>query len=139
MAAYFLSLGGTSLGPGASEFFSSGLTHTALTVSSIGCLLSSIMVDNTMNAAITYIQFFNDVIANVTVGATTPTFSIPVKGSDILNIPFPLYGLDFGKGLVIAATTTVAGSTAPATAPLNITLNIYGNINTPITLAVDNT
>lgn len=69
------------------------------------------------NSAVAYIQLFNAAAAgDVTVGTTAPDAVISVKATDraALAAAVALYGFD--KGLVIAATTTPDGNTAPTTA-----------------------
>lgn len=66
-------------------------------------------------AAITYIQFFNKLTANVTVGTTAPDLVLGIPANGTLTLT-PSWPIDFSVGLVIAATTTTTGSSAPATA-----------------------
>lgn len=71
--------------------------------------------------ATVYIQVFNKLAANVTVGTTVPdwVYAIPATATS----PAGLDGMfaipiTFSIGMVIAATTTSTGSTAPGTALL---------------------
>jgi len=66
-------------------------------------------------AAITYIQIFNKLTAAVTVGTTVPDLVLSVPATGVISGTLPV-GIDFSVGLVIAATTTAGGLTAPATA-----------------------
>lgn len=75
--------------------------------------LTALNVVNTA-AAVTYIQMFDaSVPTDVTVGTTVPDMALGLVASGSLDWS----GIDlmFGKGLVIAATTTPTGSTPPAT------------------------
>src|SRR5574337_684322 len=79
------------------------------------CRLYGVHVENP-NAAKVYVQCFDKLAANVTVGTTTPdfVFYIPSGGYDA----WPPYPMQLETGLTIAATTTATGSTAPASAVL---------------------
>ncbi len=61
--------------------------------------------------AITYVQLFDALIANVTLGSTTPTFVIGVQASGATSLALHK-PLKFATGLVAFATTTPTGSTA---------------------------
>jgi hypothetical protein len=76
---------------------------------------------NNPNAAVSYVQVFNKLTANVTVGTTTPDFVIGIAASGFASFSIP-QGIDLSIGLVIAATTTIGGSTAPATQALPVAL-----------------
>lgn len=66
------------------------------------------------NNAITYIQIFDALTASVTLGSTTPNMVIVVPANGWEDwTPVPP-GIAFSTGLVLAATTTASGSTAPA-------------------------
>jgi len=74
------------------------------------------------NTSIVYIQFFNAAAAgSVTLGTTAPTFWIAVPATNgVIDTPF-VNGFTFSSGIVVAATTTPTGSTAPSTAvPITI-------------------
>jgi hypothetical protein len=66
-------------------------------------------------AARTYVQFFNAAAAGVTLGTTAPFYSIAVRSSAERQVQLTI-PIGHGTALSIAATTTRAGSTAPATA-----------------------
>jgi len=63
------------------------------------------------NGSVAYVQVFDLLTADVTVGSTTPTYTLSVPPSGGLDGVFPL-GIMHRYGLVIAATTTATGSTA---------------------------
>jgi len=73
------------------------------------------LVDNTANAAISYVQVFNARAANVTLGTTVADLVIPVQANGTVNY---LLGPQFifNLGFSIAVTTTKDGLTAPVTA-----------------------
>ena len=67
------------------------------------------------NGSVTYIQFFDALTGDVTVGTTAPTFAIGIAA----NAPVTLNldsGIRFATGIVVAAITTPTGSTGPGTA-----------------------
>ena len=70
---------------------------------------------NTANAAVSYVQIFDaPTTSAVTLGTTAPklSFAIPANGS--ANLHLGTDGIRFLTGVVIAVTTTRAGSTGPA-------------------------
>lgn len=72
------------------------------------------------NAAISYVQLFDALAANaVTLGTTLPTAWLAVAANGVLSDSFPGNGVEFPNGIVIAATTTPTGNTAPSSA-LNV-------------------
>ena len=74
-------------------------------------LLYSMHFANTV-AGVSYIQLFNAAaLSNVTLGTTTPTVSIPVNTSGVLNMDLSK-PLNFPLGLCAFSTTTATGSSA---------------------------
>ena len=65
-------------------------------------------------AAVTFVHFYNDVIANVTVGTTAPQFTLAIPAGAAANLMSDI-GITFGTAITVAATTTAGGNTAPAT------------------------
>lgn len=65
-------------------------------------------------AAITYIQVFNKLAANVTVGTTVPDFVLGIPASSVISMRDSL-PIDLTVGFTIAAATTVGGAVAPGT------------------------
>lgn len=62
--------------------------------------------------SVAWVQVFNALAANVTLGSTVPLFSIPLaatNGFDTLD--FGPNAMDFDTGLTLGATTAVAGGT----------------------------
>lgn len=72
-----------------------------------------------MNLAsgVRYLHFYNDTAANVTVGSTTPTLTIPLPTQgDTNGAGFTINidkGLAFSAAITVAATTTATGADAP--------------------------
>lgn len=73
------------------------------------------------NSVVTYVQFFNTQASGVTIGTTTPVYSIGIPALSAANLMSPT-GIAHSTAISIAATTTRAGSTAPGTA---IDINIF--------------
>lgn len=100
------------------KYFKSDLSSTKQEVSDTSCHVYGYHAVNT-NATLTnyaFIQMFDKDSDDVTVGTTTPDLSIFVPaGPGGVDMVFP-YGIQWHKGLTIAATTTATGSSAPATA-----------------------
>lgn len=91
-------------------YFKNGLTGTALLVVGNAALLYGWHIKNTTGAAL-YVQIFDAAAAgDVTLGTTAPTLSIGIEanGQTGLGLETPL---KFEKGIVVASTTTVNGST----------------------------
>ncbi len=67
------------------------------------------------NASVVFLQLFDAVkTADVTLGTTAPTLSIPLPASSVLNLSD--IKCRFLLGVCAAATTTATGSTAPGSA-----------------------
>lgn len=77
-----------------------------------------IEVDNTANAAVTYLKCYHAVAA-ITVGTTVPDEIHLIPGLTKIDI-LPVGGKAFALGLQVAATTTaaLAGTTAPASSTI---------------------
>lgn len=93
------------------------LAATAAAVKASSTRLFTVNIDNTANAAKTYVHFYDALAANVTVGTTVPvkTLVVPASGGyDFYWVKPPAFAI----GLTIAATTTVGGLTAPSSSVL---------------------
>ncbi len=110
---------------GGTLYTNTGLDANKAVVIAAPCLVFNIFAFNPDATNIGYIQFFDALTANVTVGSTTPTFVIPMglkTGSTIaLNCPRA-----FRTGVVIACTLTPTGSGAPGTAAVISLDYVYG-------------
>jgi hypothetical protein len=62
-------------------------------------------------AAISFIQLFDALIANVTLGTTNPDYEFPVPASVGTVLPFSACGVKFRTGIVVGVTTTEKGAT----------------------------
>jgi len=65
-------------------------------------------------AAISFIQVFDALIANVTLGTTNPDYEFPVPASVGTVLPFSASGVKFRTGIVVGVTTAEKGNTAVA-------------------------
>jgi hypothetical protein len=95
--------------------FDSSVTATAETLGASGTYLSFFEVQNP-NTVQVFLQLFDALVANVTLGSTAPTMSLLVppgdgnaSGGRAEIFPTPPH---FRTGLVYAVTTTATGSTA---------------------------
>lgn len=99
----------------ATPVLKNGLTNSASSVvSSTAAVLSSYYVYNP-NSSVAYVQIFDVATAGgVTVGTTTPKWSIGIPATSAANLTN--MHLSFANGVQVAATTSATGSTAPSTA-----------------------
>ena len=93
-------------------FTATDLAEVAVAIKASSAVVYQIEVDNTANAAASYLRLWNT--GTVTVGTTAPDFVllIPASVSRALTIP---QGLTFGTALTAACVTTAgtAGLTGP--------------------------
>lgn len=71
------------------------------------------------SGAVVYVQLFNAIAANVTLGTTVPDLEFQVGVGVQLNPPFPADGVYFSNGMCAAATLTDRGN---AGAPNGVSL-----------------
>ncbi len=91
-------------------------SNLAVTATKVAPLVGSFLVFNftcfNADTNIAYIQFFDAVTADVTIGSTTPYFVLPLPAAggidSQLNCPKA-----FRHGIIFAATSTSTGSSAP--------------------------
>jgi hypothetical protein len=91
-----------------------GLSTTVQTVKSSAGTLGAYYCYNPNTSAAAYVQFF-DTSGTVTLGTTTPVWSIGIPASSAANLDL-VPGMTFSNAIKVAATTTATGSTAPTTA-----------------------
>ena len=94
--------------------FQNALSTTPKLLNGATTHLAGWYLHNPSNAT-AYVQFFDALTTSaVTLGSTTPTlsFGIPAGSSANLNTT----SIVFNSGVVVAATTTATGSSAPSTA-----------------------
>lgn len=89
------------------------LSNTKTQLSAGPIAIHTLTCDNPSNAE-AFLQIFNALSANVTVGTTTPTVSIGIQNA----IPLTVSDADwmFFTGITVAATTTATGNGAPSAA-----------------------
>lgn len=69
------------------------------------------------NTTLAYVQFFDAAATSaVTPGTTLPTFFIGIPAFGGAIDTSPLIDFQFNKGIVVCATTTPTGNTAPSSA-----------------------
>lgn len=100
-------------GPGARPYFNAALVATKQAVKATGGRLFGWHIVNP-NSADAWVQFFDLASASVTVGTTTPSWSLWVPGLSGLDDPDLSVPIEFNTALVIAATTTATGASAPS-------------------------
>lgn len=96
--------------------YSAQVSGTKTTVQAVPCRIAAYHFMNT-TAAIAYVQVFNKLAADVTVGTTAADLIIPLaaNGSAIMPALEPLRNqISLNTGCVIACTTTRTGSTGAA-------------------------
>lgn len=101
---------------GGTLFYDDAVSETAQTVVAGPVLLFNIMGFNT-GGAVSYLQFFDALLATVIVGTTPPTFVIPLPASGGYDNSYNLPE-GFRTGIVIACTATPTGNGAPGAAAL---------------------
>ena len=95
---------------GGTTYSNNELDEAKAVVIASPCLLFNITVFNSGAAA--YMQFFDALTADVTVGTTVPTFvlGLPAAGGIDSNYVLPKR---FRTGMVVAVTATATGNGAP--------------------------
>lgn len=84
-----------------------GATKTAVAAAP-ATLDNFIIVNNT--GALAYVQIFNALAANVTVGVTVPDWVIPIPANGGALMPETARGTRHSVGITIACTTTRTGA-----------------------------
>ena len=90
--------------------YSANVTNSAVAVDASAGQIGWYMIGN-QNGAVCYLQVFNLAAASVSLGSTTPTYSLPIPAFGGANATVTS-GLAFGTAISVAATTTRTGSTA---------------------------
>ncbi len=91
------------------------LTNTAQVIKASAGSLKGYYLYNP-NATAQYVQFYNTAAASVTVGTTTPLFTLTIPATSAANLWMQPGGIAFGTAMSWAATSTAAGNGAPTTA-----------------------
>lgn len=89
--------------------------NAAVSVKGASAVVYSIEIDNTANAAASYLKLWNVASGSVTVGTTAPDATFLVPASTKITLVFP-GGVTFGTALTEATVTTAgtAGTTSPS-------------------------
>lgn len=99
---------------GLSRYHNTDSNATKSGVKASSGALYSIIVDNTANAAVTYLKLYDAASGDVTVGTTAPDWIFKIPASTKLTIVLP-ETIAFGTALTEASVT--AGGTAGSTGP----------------------
>lgn len=91
-----------------------GLTNTKTQIKGAAGTLGGYVINNP-NGSTIYVQVFDALSANVTVGTTTPTYVLAIPASGTVTLELTC-GVNHATGITVAATTTATGGTAPSTA-----------------------
>lgn len=101
-----------------SLYFSSGLSDTKAVPATGSRNIHGWVVENPNDAPV-YLHFYDALTANVTVGSTTPTFSVPVPAGGYADKLSDVPLKRFANGIVVAITTSKTGAAgAPSVACL---------------------
>jgi hypothetical protein len=100
---------------GASLYTNTSVGSTAAAVSAASSVIYELELDNTANAAATYLRMYNT--GTVAVGTTVPDAILMVPASTKITMVLPS-GVTFGTALTLSAGTsaTLATTTAPSSA-----------------------
>lgn len=101
---------------GGTRYSNTALAETKQTVTAGPALLFNITAYNSSGSD-TFIQFFDALAANVTVGSTAPDFVIPVVKTGVYDVSLNCPE-GFRNGIVVACTATSTGAGAPGAAAL---------------------
>jgi hypothetical protein len=114
----------SSAANGASTYAQASLS-TTLTVAQAAPATMVYWNISNPNSGTIYVQFFDAATTSgITLGTTAPKFWIAVPPTNGVTDGTSVPGIAFQSGVVIAATTTPTGNTAPGTAiPITLGLN----------------
>lgn len=101
-----------------------GLSNTLVQAKVGTCIVCGYNFSNS-NTGTVFVQFFDSATTSgITLGTTPPKFSLAIPAGGGVTDGLQTFGPGFTEGVVIAATTTAGGSTAPATAiPITLFFN----------------
>jgi hypothetical protein len=102
-----------SVGP-SKAFYDNDVSNTKVTAVIGGCIIDYYNIYNASNAA-AFLQFYDALAANVTVGTTLPTNVLAIPQSAVLDTQRTMKWR-YETGCVIAMTTTQQGNGAPSAA-----------------------
>lgn len=95
-------------------YFDADGDNSAQTIKANSGHLNDMTIINT-NATSCFVQLFDALAANVTVGTTTPNYVILVPANGGVIKDYPECGLKFKTGICYACTTTATGNGDPTT------------------------
>lgn len=98
----------------AKRFSDSSAANAAVAVKASSGTVYALQIDNTANAAVSYVKLYDLAAGSVTVGTTAPDWIIKVPASTKVTLTF-VDGLAFGTALSECCVT--AGGTAGTTSP----------------------
>lgn len=75
-------------------------------------------------SAVRWLKFYNDTVANVTVGTTTPVLTLGLPAGAAGHVEF-VNGIPFSTAITVAATTGVADADTGAPAANDVVINIF--------------
>ncbi len=93
---------------------------TVAEITDSACTVYSITATNSHSAA-AFLQVFNTDDGDVTAGTTDPALIIEMPAGQTVHLPFP-FGLPFGTGLSIAATTGRKNNTTATANTVDVTI-----------------
>lgn len=106
---------------GVTLFRNIAVNTTDVTVKTTAGRLYTYNIHNS-GAVDTYVQFYNALIASVTVGTTVPVWTVTVPAGESVTLALA-YPLPFATAITVAATTTFDGLNAAAVvAPVSVEL-----------------
>jgi hypothetical protein len=113
---------------GATPLYNLDVDETEDAVKASAGKLMMLHVINLANAK-RYLKIYNDTTANVTVGTTTPTLSLPIPTMGDTNgagftLPIPDCGIQFKTAITIAATTGFADNDTGAPGANEVIVNL---------------
>lgn len=81
-------------------------------------------------ATVRYLKLYNATVANVTVGTTVPTLTIPLPANSSslgggVVLPIPAQGVAFSTAITVAATTGVADNDSGAPGANEVVVNLW--------------
>lgn len=120
MAGTVVDLGTPS---GLKKYYNADIDENIAGIDSGSGNIEGLVLDNTANAAASYLKLWNTASGSVTVGTTAPDIVILVPASTKIALHFGETGLAYGTALSAACVTTggTAGTTPPTSA-VKITL-----------------
>lgn len=113
-------------GPATVPYRNPALKNTKDTATTDGGAVVTYVHIYNLDAATTYLQLYDALAANVTVGTTTPTYTIAVPTSGWIDNTDGEGIWRFQHGLVVAATTAIDGSGSAPTNGLLVNFGIRG-------------